>query len=280
MSDPSVIIRIDDRLEQYAPMFDHAWADRMEAFAAGTKLTAAVFTLAVHWRAAAGACAMPWLVCHALQPQWQGMLAAQQPFADRLTAVLADRVAEEMGDALSRAKQKRLAEAVERIGHELHAQPEEVTTRFAPATLWAGLLRDPEFQLAVWGAQRLSYGSIYHAYESFLRECIALALDRPDYRGRKLGVLVRDARRLFGPRTAADCLTAPPVTVARLVRNTLAHHGGRETPALRAAGHGLVVEEGVLQILAPDTRLLLEQLQLRAFRLLRHAARLPQLRLP
>jgi len=91
---------------------------------------------------------------------------------------------------------------------------------------------------------------------------------------------VRDAGRAFGSKVAADCLTSPPVMIARLVRNALAHDGGRETVHLKGMSHGLAVEQGVLQIMAPDTRELFNRLKRRALKLVRRAVALPSLQDP
>jgi hypothetical protein len=272
--EPIISIRIDSDLSQYRPFFDHLWTDQIDGMAAGTKLAEQVSTLCVNWRAAANTCAMPWLMCQASQRQWVGFLKRQQPFSQRLTGAVVDRVGDAMGGSLSKAKQKKLAQVVEQIGSEMHRQADEAQ-QFTAEAVWTTLLEDPEFQLAVWGSQRIGYGSIYHAYEHFVRDCIALVKGNPEYRGRRIHALVRDAGRLFGSKIAQDCLASPPVKTARLVRNTLAHNGGRETPQLRDHPHGLVVEEGVLQILASDTRGLFDLLKGRAYQLIRKAVTLP-----
>ncbi len=275
--DSSVSIRIDDRLEEYRPFFDHQWAAEIDGLAAGTKLADAVFALSVHWRAAANTCAMPWLMCQSSRRQWSRYLDNQQPLSDRITTAVTDRVADAMGDDLSRAKQKKLARVIRRIGDETHEQRDHAS-RFDLDVVWRSFLEDPEFQLAVWGSQRISYGSIYHAYEHFVRGCIALGSGNPGYRGRRIHALVRDATRLFGPKIAGDCLTAQSVMAARLVRNALAHNGGRETAQLRSFPHGLVLEDGVVQIMASDTRALFDLLKTRAYKLVRKAATLPSMR--
>jgi hypothetical protein len=192
-----------------------------------------------------------------------------------MTGALAERLAAEMEGEISKAKQKRLAEAVERIGRELGAG--EPASGAAPDadSLWRAMLEEPEFQLAVWGSQRIGYGSIYHAYENFIRECMAAALGRPEYKAHRLHRLARDARRLFGARITDDCLLSESVTIARLVRNTLAHNAGRESESLKRLPHGLAVENGILQILASDNRRLFDLLKTRAYRLARKAVRRP-----
>lgn len=274
MEEPAISIRIEDDLSQYRPFFDHSWADRIADLAAGTALAEPVFTLCVNWRAAANTCAMPWLTCDSSERQWAGFLQRQRPFSRRITDAVAERIGGAMGSSISKAKQKRLTEVVQQLGEEMHRQADEAE-RFDAEAIWSVLLDSPEFQLAVWGSQRLGYASIYHAYEHFVRECIARVSGNPDYRGRRIRALVRDSGRFFGAKLAKDCLAASQVMTARLVRNTLAHNGGRETPQLQSLSHELVVEGGVIQIMASDTRKLFELLKGRAYKLVRKAVTLP-----
>lgn len=279
MDETSLTIRIDDRLEDYRPMFDARWAADIERLARRTKLAGPVSALVLNWRAAANTCAMPWLTVHSLSGHWNAFLAAQEPFSERLTKTLADRLAVSMGDAISHSKRKRLAEAVEQIGREIQAETHEApAARREVASLWAALLEDGEFQLALWGSQRIGYGSIYHSYEDFVRQCISLALGKPEYRGQRIHALIRDASRTFGKRIADYCLADHTVRTARLVRNALAHGGGKETAQLRATSHEFVVENSTVQILASDTRELYDRLKRRALRLVEKGSSLPELR--
>ncbi|NLY02834.1 MAG: hypothetical protein GXY83_42820 [Rhodopirellula sp.] len=275
--DKTVSLRIDDRLEQYRPFFDSPWAEQIDAVTAGTKLADAVFALSVNWRAAANTCAMPWLMCQSSRRQWTTYLEKQQPFSDSFTAAVTGRVAGEMVGDLSKAKQKKLVHIIQTVGDETREQADEATL-FRLDAVWRCLLDDPEFQLAIWGSQRIGYGSIYHAYEHFVRGCIALASGNPSYRGRRIHALIRDAGQLFGPKIAHDCLASQSVMAARLVRNALAHNGGRETVQLRGFPHGLVVEDNVVQVMASDTRGLFDRLKIRAYKLARQAVTLPTIR--
>src|SRR5207253_2041712 len=81
----------------------------------------------------------------------------------------------------------------------------------------------------LWGSQRTVYGAVYHTYENFVSRCVGLARNEPDYRSPNAKALHADARAAFGDTTADFCLTDQAVDAARLVRNALAHHGGKET---------------------------------------------------
>ena len=136
-----------------------------------------------------------------------------------------------------------------------------------------------EFQLAIWGSQRICFGAIYVAYEDFVRECIRLALGIAKYKPRGgITTIVADAARFFGQPLADDCLNAPEVWHSRLVRNALAHNGGKETDELKQVQHGIRVESGLLQIMAPDNRRLFNILKIRAYKLTEKAVLLPNMK--
>jgi hypothetical protein len=263
-------------LEDYRPFFDPPWAEKIAQLANGTRLSDPIFILTTNWRAAANTCSMPWLLVHSLKSEWSGFLQSQQPFSQRIAEALAERLTSEMTESLSHGKRRKLAEAVKRIGHDVHqqvGQPPEA--KYDMETFWNALLKGEEFQLALWGSQRIGYGSIYHAYENFVRQCISIGLGKPHYRGQRIRGLIRDATQLFDMRIADYCLASRQVRVARLVRNALAHGGGQETEPLRAFRHGLVIENGIIQILASDTRGLFEMLKRRVYRLAEKAVELP-----
>lgn len=276
--EPGISIRIEPQLAGYRTFFDERWAQAIRELARGTRLDEPVVSLSLNWRAAANTCAMPWLIVHMLKGEWQAFLDNQQPFSTRMTEALGQRLADAMGDALSHAKRRKLAEAVDRLGQEVDDQPQASAAHFDLQTVWHTLLADAEFQLALWGSQRIGYGAIYHSYENFVRQTIGLALNRPTYRGQKIRMLIRDATHSFGKRLADDLLASRQVRVARLVRNALAHGGGKETEQLKAFSHDLVIESGNLQILASDTRALFDLLKRRAYRLVKAAVRLPSIR--
>jgi hypothetical protein len=88
---------------------------------------------------------------------------------------------------------------------------------------------------------------------------------------------VADAGQHFGPQIADDCLNSSDVKIARLVRNSLAHNGGKETDDLKKVKHGILVEDDVFQIMAPDTRRLFYVLKERAYKLVEKAVTLPNM---
>jgi hypothetical protein len=120
----------------------------------------------------------------------------------------------------------------------------------------------------------LGYSAIYHSYENFVRECMAILEGKEDYKIDSLKALKRDFTHHFGEPLFAECVTHQRVDTARLIRNALAHNGGRETAQL-PSDHGIRIESGVLQIMASDVKALMELLQNRAHRLAAKGVTLP-----
>jgi hypothetical protein len=85
-----------------------------------------------------------------------------------------------------------------------------------------------------------------------------------------------DAKAAFGEATADYCLTDQAVEAARLVRNALAHNGGRVTDELKTVSHGIDIVDQLLQVMPDDNRKLFDALKKRAFKLAETALTLPQ----
>jgi hypothetical protein len=273
-------IRIDDRLESYTTFFDHAWARTIDDLGRGTKLETPVFNLCISWKAAANTCVLPWLMCTSVSDFSIGFSRGDGLTAFKLIDACAKRLPAEM-PGLSNMRRKEMREAIAKLGKELRDTQAEFAAGVDAKQMWMAFLTGPgsqEFGLGIWGSQRLAYGAIYHAYENFIREAVGLALGDPDYRALKVSVLIADCQRTFGKPIADLCLSDPDVDIARLVRNALAHNGGKETSQLQAVNHGIMVDSGQLQVMAPHTRQLFDLLKGRAFKLAEKAVTHPSIR--
>jgi hypothetical protein len=89
----------------------------------------------------------------------------------------------------------------------------------------------------------------------------------PSYLPDRTSQLVRDAKCLVTPEAFSECISDARIDIARLVRNAIAHHGGRETSELTGKPHGIQVVDGELQVLPEHVRRLFALLANAAFRL-------------
>ncbi len=261
-------IRIDNRLDSYQTFFDHDWSRKIGTLVGGTKLEEPVFALCMNWKSAANTHALPWLMIESLRGLWTGFMSGHEPFALKTIKALSQRLPSEMADSLSNMNRKKLAKVVRDIGIQVCEATETSKEEFDPQTIWREFLRPDiqEFQLCIWGSQRICYGAIFHAYENFVRQCVGVTKDEPDYRA-YFNQLVKDVESTFGLQAAEFCLTEQNIKIARQVRNALAHNGGRITDEIESRPHDLAVEDGVIQIMAPDTKNLFDLLKTRALSL-------------
>ncbi|MHB1038132.1 MAG: hypothetical protein ACYC35_27270 [Pirellulales bacterium] len=279
-SQPDCTIVIDDRLESYKTFFDFDWARRIMGCAEGTKLAECVFGLCLNWRAAANTHLVPWFAVTSMASFAKGMRSSHEPLGVKVINALATRLPAEMGDSMRNMQRQKLAGAIRRLGMEVYdaLEREKDLEVLQAESFWKLYLQSPhahEFRLILWGSQRICYGAVYHAYEDFVRECAGIASgDRKSARHSKSKELMELLGKHFGQQLAEDCLDAPEVEAARCVRNALAHEGGTDSDRLRRVPHGIRVEDGVLQIMAPDTGRLFNLLKERAYRLVEHGVTL------
>jgi hypothetical protein len=274
-------IKIDPRVDAYKTFFDHAWSRKLDELVAGSKLAEPVFSLCMNWKSAANTHLMPWLMIENLKGFWQGVLRGQESATEHAVAHLARHVPDAMGDSLSHMKRKKLAEVMAEVGGRMKEFREQYDEEIDPAALFETFLNGPggsELHLSIWGSQRIVYGAVYHAYENFVSRCVGTARKESDYRSPNIKALHSDVRATFGDTTADYCLTDQPVDAARLVRNALAHHGGKETDQLKKVAHGVDVVDGVLQVMPADNRRLFDTLKDRVFKLAETALALPQMK--
>lgn len=166
-----------------------------------------------------------------------------------------------MGDDLSNMKRKKLKQVLKHIYEQLADAVEQVRSGLTEEKIWALFMDQKEFKLCIWGSQRISYGALYYAYENFVRRCLALIVGENHAQQRDFKKFHRTFTEVYGPDLAQHCLADECVVTARHVRNSLVHHGGAETPELEGREHGIFVEDGRLQIMAPDVKALADVLK-------------------
>jgi len=249
-------VRIDDCLKSYRTFFDHDWARRIGDLASGTVLDEAVFALGITWKSVANTHLMPWLLADSLAELLQSFLGGTEPTASRVIRAIHDQLLKSIGGSLPMRARKRLSAKINDLSasailarDQAHRRLER---RYNSNAIWQELLQTSEFRLSIWGSQRVCYGAVYHAFEDFARHCIAIASGEEDD-WRPSGEVLEVARATYGNDFVDSILGDHALTVARLVRNALAHRGGRLTKELENINHGFGVEDGVVQIMACDT---------------------------
>jgi hypothetical protein len=144
-----------------------------------------------------------------------------------------------------------------------------------PYNRWDYYMGIGTFKTTLWSSQRICYAAIYHAYENFVTRCVAEAKNKPNYRPKKhkrtpTEALGDDLNDII-PGAGDYCLKDAHVDFARLVRNALAHNGGRSAPEIEAKNtehktdggrvHKLMILDGMIQVVPDDTRFLFDLLK-------------------
>jgi len=92
--------------------------------------------------------------------------------------------------------------------------------------------------------------------------------------------LVADTKKCFGDDVGKECLEGDFIEISQLARHALAHRGGKETIKLKdKPGHGLDVQDGILQIVPADNQTLCRGIERRSKVLAEAAVKLPQFKL-
>jgi len=258
---PDKKIWVDERYDSYERFFDHNWARRFLGLSQGKTFDPAALDLCTDWKGAASNASMPWLLIFTLQSFHRGYMQRNEPFWRRLTIAIRRHIIGNKSISLSNRQRKKLAGIIDGLGLQVQNEMSQRPPELSAEQLWRDYLTVPEFNLALWSSQRICYGAIYHAYENFLREFASIK--KPQLRDALAKISkVKDALAdILGKATTYKLLEENDVVIARLVRNALAHNGGRASHKLLAMQHPLRIEEGVVQIMAPDVRQLFDLLK-------------------
>ena len=282
MADPlNVNLVMDYRLEAYSTIFNHAWAKRLLMMADGTKLDPPLFELMLNWRAAVNTHGFPWMMMKALEGLWQGHLK-DNGCTSKLLRAMTDKIAQRMGNMTHTGRQ-RLTQVVKELADEILTGVENDPESDMDANdMWKHFQHPAmvELHVAIWGSQRFCFGALYHAYENYFREVLAIKKGDPNYKFHRFSQLVEHTTEEFGSDIADKCLNGEFLDITRWIRNSLAHNGGKENQDLinhrKKKDHGIPVESGYLQIMPPDNERLISALQRRVTILTEAALKLPE----
>jgi hypothetical protein len=223
-------VLIDPNLDSYQQFFDHGWCKRMFEAVETSPLKDAISTLMVAWRSANGSHMLPWLMAHSLrrfaEGEGNGSLRFRADYSGTVIKGIVTKIEGRMSPSLNLDQRLALKRVVAKIEEEVHEaiKAAQSNVEFPLAGYWAFLTHASEFQFSILGTQRTNYGSLFFAYEDFLSNVIRTK--EPTYTSKKEPI--KDAFPThFGDSLADFCWNHDEVNLARLVRNSLAHNGGR-----------------------------------------------------
>jgi hypothetical protein len=181
---------IDPNIESYKSFFDYNWAEELAKLTDGTQLEEHVFIFLLNWRSTANAQFMPWLMMHSIERVETEYLSPKPTVMEWAMRLLMDMVPNVMEGELSKTKRKVLAKKIQGfLSEKIEAGRKEALTFAPPEAKPENLFRiflshegGSELVLAIFGAQRICYGNIFHEYENFVKRCVGLVKKASDYR--------------------------------------------------------------------------------------------------
>jgi hypothetical protein len=156
----------------------------------------------------------------------EGSLRYRADYAGKVVKGIVDKLEARMQYSLKLDQRLALRRVVAKIEEEAHQalKTAQAEIQFDVAGYWKFLIHTSEFPFCILGTQRINYGSLFFAYEDFLANVIRTK--EPTYSSKKEWISVAFARH-FGVSLTDYCWNHDEVDLARLVRNALAHNGGR-----------------------------------------------------
>ncbi len=221
---------IDPNLDSYEQFFDHKWAERMFKAVETSPLGDALNSLMMAWRSANGAHMLPWLMAHSLkrfaENEGNGSLRFRADYSGEVVKGIVNKLESRMQHSLKLDQRLALKRVVGKIEQEAHDafRTAHSKAEFPLPGYWNSLVHTSEFQFSILGTQRINYGALFFAYEDFLANVIRTK--EPTYSSKKKPIKEAFPAH-FGDPLADFCWDHDEVNLARLVRNALAHNGGR-----------------------------------------------------
>jgi len=238
MDTPDRTLRIALTPGAYQDFFDEDWKQLLIRRTKETKLDDPVSDLIVSWDGIGHSFGLPFMIVRSVHKMRHRMYNHKDPLR------VADKIADWIGNQIAQDQPSiagsKIKDAAKRAAKKYRDQnPEKITRTFEET--WAECLERPDFPRVLWSIQRLCYGSMHHSYENYVRHAVQIAKNNDKYEATGKAFW-NDVASLVGEGTAFECLGAPTsdsetiadeVTLARLVRNSLAHNGGRLSKALK-----------------------------------------------
>jgi hypothetical protein len=255
--DPKKVVAskwVESDLDLYATFFEHGWAQEMARRLSSTKLESAFDNLCMAWKEAANTHRLPWLMIMQVKAFVGGYRKEQRPYGVRLIEALKARLTKELGGSLRHMQKKKIDEVLERIDDELREREKGEKVALDTVGYWNQLIGESEFQLSIWGSQRLSYCALIFAYEWFVVSCFRLlgGLEKVKPNEEKFW---KGFQTMLGRDVKPDYWDDKPVKIARLARNCIAHLGGKAKQDLLDESPPLFIsDEGIITIQPSDTR--------------------------
>ena len=262
---------IDRRQEAYGTFFaDNFGHEAFAASDAASLLAETIFDLVADWRSASYVGALPATIPNSIKQFHDAFVNAETTAACilRYSDVILTKLSREIPDLVVNPElQRKLQEKVVALSSEISEANASVRQELDGEAVWQEYLGLHPFHMGLHGTMRLVYLAVYGAYENFVVRSLSIA-----HGGKRIRVTDRDFNKNF--RDALGDLInkawlAEDIHVARLVRHSLIHAGGRVTDDLRGCRIPLVVHEDLLNVFPEHVSNLYNALKVPALAIMR-----------
>lgn len=285
--EPIKDIVFDPRLTSYESFFDYEWAKRITDVASNAnKLDRLVLDLTAAFKGISWTFSLPSLAVWITEGYWSGHAKVKRlpdAMVMQLISHIAARIEHEV--VLSPTAKTEVKRAMVSLAEEFfHIAESQPPIEFDRDSLWEGIVgpeMNPEmdsaktsYRLALWACPRVCFSALFFAYEDFILRSVNLkshgVVSQVDQKFSKACV------DNLGTKVGNHCWTDPKIQTAKMIRHSLVHVGGRETPKLKKMSHGIRVENEELQIMPEDVKKLFDVLMDRSLQITEWAAGEPE----
>ncbi len=273
---------MDPHFDSYESFLDSQWADEIDEAAKGSAISEIVLNLIFAWRLSSNTFRLPWLMVQQLKHFGEGLvngpIGHQNELVTKIVNLLSERLPTYMDANLRREQRRQLRTGIALVAEEVKKANEAVKIPIDAHAYWSDIITLPVVQLSILGSQRLSFVALYFGYEDFVHSI---------YRAKTGDTRERlppskEFGKLLAKETSGDvrdyCWSDTRIVVAGLVRNALAHNGGRFTKDLEPyrndffseplpdgsvslQGDKYPIMDNTITIVAPNTRYLFNLLK-------------------
>jgi hypothetical protein len=258
---------IDQRQDAYGTFFTDDFGRR--AFAASDLspiISEPIFDLVADWRSASYVGALPASIPGSIKNFHDGFIKTESSVTDILgfADVIMIKLSRELPELIDNQQLRReLHQKIVAISSEVMEAKASANQELDGNFVWEQYLALFPFKLGLHGTMRLVYLAVYSAYENFVVRCLSIA-----HGGKPIRVTNRDfdaqLKHAFG-ELANDAWFAPDIHIARLVRHSFMHAGGRITKELRNRKIPLEAQDGCLHVYPEHISKLYNVLKVPAF---------------
>jgi len=262
---------VDTRQDAYGPFFTDNFArEAFDAADVATSLKTPIFDLVADWRSASYTGALPAQIPNAIKQFHDAFINAETTPSGILqySEVILAKLSRELPDLVADPRlQRKVQEKVVALSCEIVDANASVNQELDGEEVWKQYLELHPFQLGLHGTMRLVYLAVYGAYENFLVRSLSIA-----HGGKRIRITDSSFKADF--RSALGSLIenawfADEIRVARLVRHSLVHAGGRVTDDLRKCKIPLVVHDDSLHVFPEHVSKLYNALKVPALAVMR-----------